>query len=160
VFLQKCSEFFLESHFAVMNLLAGNIGNDGILQRLANRKRTVSGLPAPRSSAPSGQVAFCIDIQGRKLSALAESCHPFGISPTGPYGTDLASTISRHFKQLDDYDSSAANTARAQFSSVTNPLIQWPRNAPKTAFDLSSPPAKAITGFLEGRGNWMLVTRS
>ena len=55
---------------------------------------------------------------------------------------------------------SAAKTARAQFSSVTKPLIQRPRNAPKTAFDLSSPPAKAITGFLEGRGSWMLVTRS
>jgi hypothetical protein len=48
---------------------------------------------------------------------------------------------------------SAANTARAQFSSVTNPLIQLPRNAPSTAIDLCSPPAKAITGFFDGRGN-------
>ena len=79
--LQKCSEFFLESHFAVMNLLVGNIGNDGILQRLANRKRTVSGLSAAANFCPFRAVAFRTGIQG--LKPLAESCHPFGIESDG-----------------------------------------------------------------------------
>ncbi len=42
---------------------------------------------------PSGQVAFCISIQG--LKPLAESCHPFGISPRFPSGTTAPSLFAK-----------------------------------------------------------------
>jgi hypothetical protein len=42
---------------------------------------------------------------------------------------------------------------RAQVSSVTSPLIQCPRSAPRTASVFDSPAPKAMTGFLGGRRN-------
>jgi hypothetical protein len=52
-----------------------------------------------------------------------------------------------------DTSYSLARIFRAHFSSVTSPLIHWPRKAPSTARALCSLPAKAMTGFLGGRRN-------
>jgi len=86
---------------------------------------------------------------GGSEAALHKSPNENGRAGAHPYRARQRST-----------NHSAANTERAQVSSVTKPLIQWPRSAPRTAFDFRSPPAKAMTGFLNGRTNWMLVTRS
>jgi hypothetical protein len=81
---------------------------------------------------------------------------PFAVSL--PYGTDPISRDSRqepplvspsrvYWLQLSSRSDSAM--ARAHDSSVTRPLIHFPRRAPLTASHLLRPPAKAMTGFFE-----------
>ena len=44
--LQKGTKLFLERHLGMMDLLAGDIGNDRFFGRLANRESPVAALPA------------------------------------------------------------------------------------------------------------------
>ena len=44
--LEKGTKLFLERHLAMMDLLAGDRGNDRFFGRLANRESPVAALPA------------------------------------------------------------------------------------------------------------------
>ena len=44
--LENATKLFLERHLAMMDLLAGDIGNDRFFGRLANQESPIAALPA------------------------------------------------------------------------------------------------------------------